>query len=177
MAATPQPKPAQVGIDLGLTTFATLSTAEKVNKPQHLHRSQRRLQIRQRRLSRKRRASNNRDKARHRVAIQHERIANQRRDFHHKLRRRLADGYDPIGKVGQFFLSSRLCSDCGEKNDSLRRSMRRYVAMLRERSGGASTTSAISTRSPQLPWPKRVPPGQPITFPRIAPVAAYKACV
>lgn len=92
----PQPKPVQVGIDLGLKTFATLSTGEKIDKPKYLHRSERRLKIRQRRLSRKVKGSHSRDKARHRVAVQHERIANQRRDFHHKLSRRLADEYGCI---------------------------------------------------------------------------------
>jgi putative transposase len=92
----PQPKPFQVGIDLGLKTFATLSTGEKFDKPKYLHRSERRLKIRQRRLSRKVKGSNSRDKARHRVAVQHERIANQRKDFHHKLSHRLASEYGCI---------------------------------------------------------------------------------
>lgn len=63
----------------------TLSTGEKVQPPQYLRRSERRLKIRQRRLSKKVKSSNNQGKARLRVARQHERIANQRQDFHHKL--------------------------------------------------------------------------------------------
>ena len=37
--AQPEQKPAKVGIDLGLTTFATFSTGEKVEKPKHFYAS------------------------------------------------------------------------------------------------------------------------------------------
>lgn len=83
--AEPQPRNGQVGIDLGLKDFVTLSTGEKVQTPKYLRKSERRLKIRQRRLSRKQKGSNNRGKARLVVALQHERVTNQRRDFHHKL--------------------------------------------------------------------------------------------
>lgn len=83
--AEPQLQNGQVGIDLGLKDFVVLSTGEKVQAPKYLRKAERRLKIRQRRLSRKQKGSNNRNKARLQVAIQHERVANQRRDFHHKL--------------------------------------------------------------------------------------------
>jgi len=85
-----------VGIDLGLTTFATLSTGEKVEKPKHLQRSQRRLAIRQRRLSRKMKGSKHRNGARLPVAKLHERIANQRKDYQHKLSRTLVHRFGSI---------------------------------------------------------------------------------
>lgn len=83
--AEPQPRGGAVGIDLGLKDFVTLSTGEKVEAPKYLRKSERRLKIRQRRLSRKAKGSNNRGKTRLQVALQHEKIANQRKDFHHKL--------------------------------------------------------------------------------------------
>lgn len=86
----------EVGIDLGITHFATLSTGEKIDNPRNLKRSMRRLKIRQRRLSHKQKGSSNRGKARHSVAMTHERIANQRRDFHHQLSRHLVDQYGYI---------------------------------------------------------------------------------
>lgn len=92
----PQPQVNAVGIDLGLTTFTTLSTGEKIDKPKHLYHSQRRLKIRQRRLSRKVKGSNRRNAARVVVAKLHERVANQRKDFQHKLSRYLADNYGLI---------------------------------------------------------------------------------
>jgi len=92
----PTPKIEAVGIDLGLTTFAALSTGEKIDKPKHLYKSQRRLKIRQRRLSRKVKGSNSRNAARLPVAVLHERIANQRKDFQHKLSRQLVDRFGSI---------------------------------------------------------------------------------
>jgi len=93
----PTPAESSVGIDLGLTTFVTLSTGEKVKPPQHLRRTERRLKIRQRRLSRKQKGSNSRAKQRQRVAATHERVTNQRRDFHHKLSRQIVDRFGIIG--------------------------------------------------------------------------------
>lgn len=86
----------KVGIDLGLTTFATFSTGEKIDNPRNLKVSERRLKIRQRRLSRKVKGSNSRGKARHAVAAIHEKIANQRKDFHHKLSRTIANTFGVI---------------------------------------------------------------------------------
>ncbi len=89
------PKPADpvpdqtVGIDLGLTHYAVLSTGEKVENPKHLKISQTRLAVLQRRLDRKQKGSKNRNKARLKVARCHQTIADQRRDFQHQLSSRL----------------------------------------------------------------------------------------
>jgi putative transposase len=81
--------PAQVGIDLGLTHFATLSTGEKVANPRWLRQRQKALRRAQRSLSRRQKGSNNRDKQRRKVAKLHARVADARRDFHHQLSARL----------------------------------------------------------------------------------------
>lgn len=93
---TPEPKTTAVGIDLGLTTFATLSTGEKSETPKFLRSSMRRVKIRQRRLSRKVKESNGRKKARCPLARIHEKVANQRRDFQHKLSRQLVNDFGSI---------------------------------------------------------------------------------
>jgi IS605 OrfB family transposase len=80
--------PAQVGIDLGLTHFATLSTGEKLTNPLWLRQRQRALRRAQRSLSR-RQKGNNRDKQRRKVARLHARVADARLDFHHQLSARL----------------------------------------------------------------------------------------
>lgn len=74
-----------VGIDVGLTTYATLSTGEKVENPRFLQSSLKRVQCLHRRLSRKKKGSKNEEKARIRLAKCYERISNQRADFQHKL--------------------------------------------------------------------------------------------
>jgi putative transposase len=89
---TVQPLPlarAQVGIDLGLTHFATLSSGEKIPAPNTLRRHAARLARLQRRLAKKQKGSSNRAKARRKVARAHAAIADARRDFLHKLSTRL----------------------------------------------------------------------------------------
>ncbi len=44
-----------------------------------------RLRVLQKRVSRKQKDSKNREKAKHKLAILHEKITNQRNDFQHKL--------------------------------------------------------------------------------------------
>ena len=74
-----------IGIDVGLKHFATLSNGTKINNPRNLQKSSPKLSILQRRLSRKQKGSNNRNKAIYKVAKQHLKISNQRKDFLHKL--------------------------------------------------------------------------------------------
>jgi putative transposase len=78
-----------VGIDLGLATFATLSTGEKIRSPKPLAKSLKRLRLAQKRFSRKVKGSNRRNLARRKVARIHARIKDQRTDFLHKLSTRL----------------------------------------------------------------------------------------
>ena len=80
-----------VGIDLGLTHFAVLSTGEKVTAPNAFRRHESRLAILQRRLAKKQKRSANRAKARLKVARLHARIQDIRKDFLHKLSTRLID--------------------------------------------------------------------------------------
>ena len=76
-----------MGIDLGIETFATLSTGEKVKMPElKLHYEK--LKKLQRKHSKKK-GKSNKEKARLKVAKQHEKITNIRQDFHHKLSTRL----------------------------------------------------------------------------------------
>jgi putative transposase len=78
-----------VGIDLGLKSFAVLSTGEVVANPRPLKKRLKRLRRAQRRLSRRKKGSNNRAKQRRVVARIHERVTNTRNDFLHKLTTRL----------------------------------------------------------------------------------------
>jgi len=75
----------EVGIDLGLTHVVITSNGHKVNNHQYLKQSEKQLARAQCRLSRKKKGSANRAKAKLKVARIHARIADQRRDFAHKL--------------------------------------------------------------------------------------------
>ncbi|MFE5206893.1 RNA-guided endonuclease InsQ/TnpB family protein [Streptomyces sp. NPDC056600] len=78
-----------IGIDLGLTHFAVLSTGEKITSPRFLRRAEKKLKKAQRELSRKQKGSKNREKARLKVARAHAAVADARREFHHQLSTRL----------------------------------------------------------------------------------------
>ncbi|MFD7845324.1 RNA-guided endonuclease InsQ/TnpB family protein [Nocardia sp. NPDC059764] len=74
----------EVGIDLGLTTFAVLSDGKRVESPKFLRQAERKLARAQRNLARKRKGSANRAKARVKVARVHAKVADTRRDWAHK---------------------------------------------------------------------------------------------
>ena len=78
-----------VGVDLGLTSFAVLSTGEQVANPRLLRQREQALRRSQRNVSRKQQGSKNREKAKRRLAKQHAKVADARRDFHQQLSTRL----------------------------------------------------------------------------------------
>lgn len=83
-----------VGIDTGIKTFATLSDGVEIENPKHLKSNLKRLRVLSKRVSRKVKGSNNRKKAVKKLAVLHERIANQRLDFLHKTTTAIAKQYD-----------------------------------------------------------------------------------
>lgn len=74
----------EVGIDLGLTTFAVLSDGKTVTSPRFLRNAERKLRKAQKALSRKQKDSSNRAKARLGVAKAHAKVGDTRRDWAHK---------------------------------------------------------------------------------------------
>ena len=88
VAALPE-ETGRIGIDLGLTHFAILSTGEKIDAPNVFRRNEKKLAKLQRRLAKKQKGSKNRAKAKLKVARIHAKIADTRRDFTHKLSTRL----------------------------------------------------------------------------------------
>ena len=81
----------KIGMDLGLKDFCITNKPEKFENPRYFQRSLRRLRIRQRRLSRTVQGSNNRKKARVEVAKIHEKVANRRLDYQHKISLKLTN--------------------------------------------------------------------------------------
>lgn len=78
-----------IGIDVGLTHLAVTSDGSKFENPRHVLRAEKNLKRKQRKLSRKVKGSNSRNKARLLVARAHEKVANARKDYLHKLSTRL----------------------------------------------------------------------------------------
>jgi IS605 OrfB family transposase len=80
-----------IGVDVGLAHVAIESRGRKTENPKFLKRAQRNLGRKQKALSRKQKGSKNRAKAWLMVAKAHEKVANARADFQHKLSKRLVD--------------------------------------------------------------------------------------
>jgi putative transposase len=85
-----------VGVDVGITAFATLSNGEEIENPRHLKNALDNLQRQQRRLSRKKKGSKRRAKQRIKVACAHLKVARCRKDFHHKVSTDLVRRFDAI---------------------------------------------------------------------------------
>ena len=84
--AAPLPESAAVvGVDVGLTAFATLSDGTEIENPRHYRKAQARLRRAQRKAARRKRGSNNRKKAVGDLQAAHAHVRNQRTDFHHKV--------------------------------------------------------------------------------------------
>lgn len=84
------------GVDVGIATFATTSDGGPVHNPRWARAAATRLTAAQHRLARAKCGSNNRGRRLETVAARHRKIANQRRDFHHKTARILVESYDLI---------------------------------------------------------------------------------
>lgn len=82
---------AKVGIDLGLSHFAILSTGEKIAAPNTFRKHEPKLAKMQRRMAKKQKGSANRRKAKLKVARLHAKISDSRKDFLHKLSTRLVN--------------------------------------------------------------------------------------
>lgn len=160
-----------IGIDFGLKNFITLSNGEKINSPECLKKSLRKLKRLNKSHSRKKANSKNREKARIKLAKCYEKIANQRKYFNDCLSRYLVDNYDFIFiedlnvqsmqklwgrkvsdiawyqfvsmlnykaieqgkfvlKIDRFFPSSKLCHNCGYKNEALNLSDRKWTCPI-----------------------------------------------
>jgi putative transposase len=93
-----------VGVDLGITSLAVLSTGQVVPNPRHLDRALRALRRTQRQVSRRRGPdrrtrtvpSNRWRKTKARVSALHTRVCNARRDGLHKLSTHLVASHDTI---------------------------------------------------------------------------------
>jgi len=97
----PEPEPLPetgrgVGLDVGIAALLTTSDGQKVGHPAFYRAGQRRLRVLQRKLARARRGSRNRHKVLRAVQRQQEHVANQRKDFLHKLSTELVRRYDRI---------------------------------------------------------------------------------
>lgn len=83
-----------VGFDFGLKCFLTLSNEEEIRSPEFFKKGLNKIRKANKNLSQKKRGSNNRYLARRHLARVHKKISNQRKDYHFKLAKELAEKYD-----------------------------------------------------------------------------------
>jgi putative transposase len=85
-----------IGVDLGVSKLATLSTGDVIENPRSYRKAEKRLEKAQQTLARKKRGSNRHKKAVKVVACIHRKTRNQRNDYLHKWSRWLVDSYETI---------------------------------------------------------------------------------
>jgi putative transposase len=83
----------QASVDVGIVRYATLSDGTGVDNPRWARAAAARLSAAQQRLAQTKRGSNNRVRRREALAARLRKIANQRKDFHHKQARALVAKY------------------------------------------------------------------------------------
>ena len=86
-----------LGIDFAMSGLAVFSDGTRAEYPGYYRIAEKKLAREQRKLSHCEKGSRNYEKEKRRVAACHEKVKNQRKDFLHKLSRKLADEYDVIG--------------------------------------------------------------------------------
>jgi len=86
-----------IGLDFSMTELYVDSLGSEANYPRYYRRKLEKLKKMSRALSKMTKFSNNWYKQKHKVAILHEKIANQRKDFLHKQSRQIANAYDLVG--------------------------------------------------------------------------------
>lgn len=180
---------AVLGVDMGLTHLAIDSEGKKTANPRFLKRAQANLRRKQKSLSRCQKGSKGRAKARLKLAKAHERLANTRADFQHKLSRQLTDESQAVVvetlkvknmlknrklakhiadaswfsliqkleykakaqgkhlvKIDQWFASSKTCSCCGYKMESLPLSVRNWTCPVCTAVHDRDVNAAINIR-------------------------------
>ncbi len=89
-------RPEPVGIDVGLKTFATLSTSEEIANPRFFRKEEKALAKVQRKQSKLAQGTPERRKHRKAVARVHERIAFRRQNFTHQQSRKIVNSFGMI---------------------------------------------------------------------------------
>ena len=95
----------EIGIDVGIKSFAVMSDGQTIDNPKYLKQSETKLKAIQSKYSKKRSK-----KLKRKLSRLHERVSNQRKDFQHKLSRKIVDEF------GFIFIENLQPKDMVENN-------------------------------------------------------------
>lgn len=108
-----------MGIDVGLSHLVITSNGSKFDNPKHIAKYQKNLKRKQQKFSRKVKGSNSRNKARLLVAKVHERAANSRKDYLHKLSHKIVnDSQVQVLSVEDLHIKGMIKNHCLAKSIS-----------------------------------------------------------
>ena len=95
---TAEKRPAEkfIGIDFAMQGMCVFSTGKRAEYPMFYRNTEKKLAREQRKLSKCQKGSQNYKKQKKRVALCHEKIRNQRKDFQHKLSASLSGSFDAV---------------------------------------------------------------------------------
>ena len=126
-----------VGVDLGVSALATLSTGEVVENPRHLKKAQRKLRRLGKAYSRTQRGSRGRSKAADKLSRAHARVRNLRADTIHKMTTNLSSRFETIVledlNVAGMARNRRLAQAIGDASFA---EIRRQIEYKQTRCGG-----------------------------------------
>jgi len=125
-----------VGVDLGLISLVALSDGTLIDAPRSYRTSEAKLRKLHRRVSRRCKGSNNRGKARLQLAVQYEKVSNQRRDYAYKTARSIVNRYEKIVvedlKISNMVRNRHLSKSIGDAGWGMLRNALIYMARLSE---------------------------------------------
>ena len=125
------PNPSEIGIDMGVKRFATLSNGDFVEPLNAFKQEQEKLAKLQRKLARQKKGSRNSRKTKRKIARLHRYIADSRRDFLHKTSTKIAKNHSIICvedlKVSNMSASARGTKESPGKNVKQKSGLNRSI--------------------------------------------------
>ena len=125
------PNPSEIGIDMGVKRFATLSNGDFVEPLNPFKQEQEKLAKLQRKLARQKKGSRNSRKTKRKIARLHRYIADSRRDFLHKISTKIAKNHSIICvedlKVSNMSASARGTKESPGKNVKQKSGLNRSI--------------------------------------------------
>ena len=125
------PNPSEIGIDMGVKRFATLSNGDFVEPLNAFKQEQEKLAKLQRKLARQKKGSRNSRKTKRKIARLHRYIADSRRDFLHKISTKIAKNHSIIYvedlKVSNMSASARGTKESPGKNVKQKSGLNRSI--------------------------------------------------